>query len=529
MFTTNKYKYKTINAFHYCNTSLLSNSNKPTRISSYIPITPSPLNPPLKLEKYYLISDIKHDVRIHVGERPNTITFNAHSNMLKSRSKYFKIALSDDWMRKKDGWIILNLPNISPEVFNFILNYFYTGRLTFDDAPIDGKSCLKRIIAADELCLDQLLAHEQSFLITHRSEWIRQNFLTVYKLTITLPALESLKNFCMILLYQEPKLLMNDIHYLDERTLLLMLKNENLQLDEIEIWENLIRWGINQIPMLKYRKPRDWTKDEWDQLSNTIAMFLQFIRFEHISKDDFLNRNNEIYSRLLPSEFKTKFQEIEYSDNTEYIYKIINNKHNKDNSSDSSTFVNKENEDIYHSKEISSSSTVFERNYVRQVGRESTISQKSTYTSYSIIPYTSKRTQFIDSKIINISHIGQISNWIKGHPSTGSKDGFSTDIFHKWCDNYGSPTLIIIKLKNSNEIIGGYNHFNWKSPWLFPTTQHDKYAFIFSLCPWFGKSDLQFQNNRICSCKPHDYDGSIIAESGSFEIEDYEVFGVGFA
>nr|CAG8437406.1 5829_t:CDS:2 [Entrophospora candida] len=200
-------------------------------------------------------------------------------------------------------------------------------------------------------------------------------------------------------------------------------------------------------------------------------------------------------------------------------------------------------------------------------------------SSYIISHY--RRSVIIDSTIINISHVGIIANWIKGHSLKldelrkiydnpipipfyfkllirGSRDGFSSEIFHKWCDDYGAPTLIIIKLKNSLQIIGGFNYSSWKSPFLiFSTFQHDRHAFIFSLCntygnkdnfklarpkrtlindgwkalkfsryagPCFGKSDLQLRSNKTCYCKQHDYDDSITDKFGVFEIDDYEVF-----
>ena len=43
----------------------------------------------------------------------------------------------------------------------------------------------------------------------------------------------------------------------------------------------------------------------------------------------------------------------------------------------------------------------------------------------------------------------------------GSRDGFSPSIFHEICDNQ-SHTISIIKVKNSNEILGGYNPIGWK-------------------------------------------------------------------
>ena len=44
----------------------------------------------------------------------------------------------------------------------------------------------------------------------------------------------------------------------------------------------------------------------------------------------------------------------------------------------------------------------------------------------------------------------------------GSRDGFTNKKFHEICDNQ-PRTVTIIKVKDSNEILGGYNPIEWKS------------------------------------------------------------------
>ena len=80
----------------------------------------------------------------------------------------------------------------------------------------------------------------------------------------------------------------------------------------------------------------------------------------------------------------------------------------------------------------------------------------------------------IDSKIITFQHAELISKWIDRLEITdkiknsyefklmlrGSRDGFSPKKFHEICDNQ-SRTVTIIKVKNSNEILGGYNPIEW--------------------------------------------------------------------
>src|ERR1051325_10301938 len=58
----------------------------------------------------------------------------------------------------------------------------------------------------------------------------------------------------------------------------------------------------------------------------------------------------------------------------------------------------------------------------------------------------------------------------------GTRDGFMSRKFHEICDNQ-SHTVTFAKVKDSNEILGGYNPMTWKSDNSYETT---KDSFIFS-------------------------------------------------
>ncbi|RIB14718.1 hypothetical protein C2G38_2095071, partial [Gigaspora rosea] len=58
-----------------------------------------------------------YDVVIQAGEEPDFKEFNAHSNVLRSRSSYFKRALSNNWAKRDNGVTIFKKPNVSPAVF----------------------------------------------------------------------------------------------------------------------------------------------------------------------------------------------------------------------------------------------------------------------------------------------------------------------------------------------------------------------------------------------------------------------------
>ncbi|CAI2191554.1 2491_t:CDS:2 [Funneliformis geosporum] len=96
-----------------------------------------------------------YDVVIRVGKNSNVKEFRAHSIILKSRSTYFKRALSQNWITKKDNLINFNKPNISPIIFGMIIRYLYSGKIDLNEK--DGSDMLELILASDKLLLDELV------------------------------------------------------------------------------------------------------------------------------------------------------------------------------------------------------------------------------------------------------------------------------------------------------------------------------------------------------------------------------------
>ena len=172
----------------------------------------------------------------------------------------------------------------------------------------------------------------------------------------------------------------------------------------------------------------------------------------------------------------------------------------------------------------------------------------------------------IDSKIITFQHAELISKWIDKLEITdeikslyefrlmlrGSRDGFTTKKFHEICDNQ-SRTVSIIKAKDSNEILGGYNPIEWNSNHNYCAT---KDSFIFSFkdndrienCilsrikneseaafnneyygPSFGFRDLILYGNNFYKksyCRKDNYEKSIREIDDKFSVEEYEIFQI---
>src|SRR6266542_853831 len=82
----------------------------------------------------------------------------------------------------------------------------------------------------------------------------------------------------------------------------------------------------------------------------------------------------------------------------------------------------------------------------------------------------------LDSTLIESSHIPVFASWIDKKNSSHynkknipynfkllyrqSRDGITTDSFHRNCDNKGA-TICVAKIKDSTQLIGGYNPLDW--------------------------------------------------------------------
>ncbi|UZO12967.1 uncharacterized protein OCT59_004474 [Rhizophagus irregularis] len=116
------------------------------------------------------------DVKIRVGKEPNIKEFKAHSLILSSRSIYFKKAFSAQWARKEDGFFISNQPNISPTVFEILINHIYSGTFSIEN----NESLVDVIIASDELELLEIYQQLEKHLLENESDWkFPKDFITL--------------------------------------------------------------------------------------------------------------------------------------------------------------------------------------------------------------------------------------------------------------------------------------------------------------------------------------------------------------
>ncbi|RHZ85345.1 hypothetical protein Glove_66g67 [Diversispora epigaea] len=450
-----------------------------------------------------------YNVKIIVGEEPNVKEFKAHSLILTNRSTYFKNALSSRWARVENGITIFYKPNISPLVFEVLLKYFYTGVVSVENNEI---SFVDIVVASDELQLIEVYKQFEERLLENKLAWKPRDIITV----ITVCQHDhfiTLYNVAIELVCRNPKIIFEseDFFEMKEIHLIILLKCDGLELEEIKIWEYLIQWGIENTNSILDHDLTKWVPENFMDLKNTLRNCIPHIRFFQMSPVDYTKVRAQ-FKDILPDGLDDKI--------TQYFL-------NPDSS-----------------------------------------------PSFNILPL---RGYPFESKIINAKDAGLIASWIDKRRTPyyftdlpfkfkliyrASREGFEINNFHNNCDNKG-PTVVVIKVRNSGEIIGGYNPLEWchikiedeRSSLLSHNNDFDHQcktsnSFIFSLTnrarpilsrvsskkeaivwcknkgPCFGLQDLRINssrsfNNVVGESRKHSYEKKIISRE-TFEIEEYE-------
>ncbi|GET00907.1 hypothetical protein GLOIN_2v1779234 [Rhizophagus clarus] len=369
-----------------------------------------------------------YDVLLEVGGINDREIIEAHSVILRTRSPYFKAALSSNWVKKENDKIIFTKPNISPIVFKKILKYIYTGEFSLtDDNNRDIFADL--LSAADELVLPELTKYMEEYIITYERDWLQENIANIFILTSY--KYENFgrfwKYFCE-LLAQQPETIFTSANFvsLDKSILLEFIKRDDLNINEIEIWKNLIRWAREQIPEID--------QNDFNGLEDQLKDFIPYIRFFNITEEEYVSEVQP-YEKILPGNLRDEL--------TKFF---------KSNSNSPPEF-------------------------------------------YSLSPRVPILQSVPDSVIVSNKNLALLSSWIDSTDNDennfnilnnnyefnlllrGSRDGFKVKEFHKLCVNKG-PTLVVIKVKETNQIIGGYNPNSWKSDNSWDKSDD---SFIFSL------------------------------------------------
>jgi hypothetical protein len=160
------------------------------------------------------------------------------------------------------------------------------------------------LVAANELGLQELISHLQSFLIENNENWINQSFSLIYQTSFDNDSFLILQNFCTELMSREPEKVFNSIDFnsISEKCLISLIQHDNTKMDDIKVWEHVLNWGIAQNPELP-SDPSNYSKDDFNILKNTLQKCIPFIKFYNLTSEEFLN-NVYPYKKIIPKELR---------------------------------------------------------------------------------------------------------------------------------------------------------------------------------------------------------------------------------
>ncbi|EXX78332.1 hypothetical protein GLOIN_2v1883688 [Rhizophagus irregularis DAOM 181602=DAOM 197198] len=445
-------------------------------------------------------TEIGYDVIIYAGEESNIKEIHAHSNILCIRSIYFRTAFSNEWAEKKDGKFILRKPNISPNFLNIILRFIYCGNIELEN--LQGPDVLKLLVAVDELNIQSLISHIQEYLIEHQTEFLHQNPTGILETVYQHETFTDLWEFYLEKICKEPKILLESDEFINLKASLLelLLKSDDLNADEIEIWESLLKWCFAQLSM--NNDPKKWNKEDITKIKGSLSRFISLIRFYNIKPEDFFYKVY-CYKDILPQDLINDLLE----------FHIVPNMKPKTN---------------------------------------------------NITPLRKSSLSFkLDSRLIDSEYIPLFASWIDKKDSSNydkkmipyefkllyrsGQNGFNATSFHRNCDNKGA-TIWVAKIQGSTQLIGGYNPLDWNGNCGWKSTA-DSFLFNFTDMKNTSTAKLGYVNIKDCAVSCYNDRGPSMGNlvclnsnkwtylsgthypnidiiSGNFTIEDFEIFQV---
>jgi hypothetical protein len=108
-------------------------------------------------------------------------------------------------------------------------------------------------------------------LIENKANWMEQNFDFVYQTSFKNDSLLELQKYCTDLITKEPDKIFKSPNFssISENLLITIIQSDNFQMSEIQIWENVLKWGIAQNPVLPFDLT-NYSKDDFNTLKNTL-------------------------------------------------------------------------------------------------------------------------------------------------------------------------------------------------------------------------------------------------------------------
>ncbi|CAJ0751924.1 19686_t:CDS:2 [Entrophospora sp. SA101] len=267
----------------------------------------------------------------------------------------------------------------------------------------------------------------------------------------------------------------DDFLTLEHSTVEFILKCDGLNVQEVELWDFLINWGMANSSRLYDDDLDKWTIDDFEELHLQIKNLVCLIRFTAMERHEY-SQNVFPYKKLLPKQLRKQltlhFLGSGHQKTKEESLTPLSPRALPPQPQIDSLYINN-----YAASLIES--------YIKYKENHNT---KSCYMEY-------------EWKLIY----------------RASRDGYSAYNFHKWCDSKGRCVIVSKILDQEADIIGGYNPVGWvESNGTYSSCDN---SFIFNF-----NEDLSIKNlSRVlpyCSSKAiYQYSGT----GPSFGADDFTI------
>ncbi|UZO14821.1 uncharacterized protein OCT59_006265 [Rhizophagus irregularis] len=216
-----------------------------------------------------------------------------------------EVAFSSNWVNRFDGIIHFEKPNISPNIFKIILNFIYKADL--DLKKHKASDICSLIKASDELSIDVLNEHILEFVSQNANRLINEDPVQILQIIFQLDIFSNLRNTFLQIICDNPEKLVNfeNFYTLDKYTLIQLLKRDDLKMEEVIIWYNLLDWACYNVrdeqEKLDLKEVEKWESGDFATLKDILKDFIPHIRWFQISGKDFWY-NVKPFKEALPEE-----------------------------------------------------------------------------------------------------------------------------------------------------------------------------------------------------------------------------------
>src|SRR5215475_108330 len=126
----------------------------------------------------------------------------------------------------------------------------YSGEIVLEQHGIP--TLLEILIAAGELCLEQLIEYTQTHLIENHAESLQQSFALVHQTAFRFESFKKLQEYCTNLAANDPETVFKSADFTSLKTVVLLslIQRDDLSMNEIEIWDHILEWGTAQLESL---------------------------------------------------------------------------------------------------------------------------------------------------------------------------------------------------------------------------------------------------------------------------------------